>query len=168
MSQITGYVFFYSHRNGTPEDVLSQFYPSSFTVQGITFPTSEHYMHYQKAVMFCDTATAQKILSTSDPSEAKKLGRRVRPFNGQVWDDRSMQIVYDANMAKFTQNPKLLEIITSIRYQGKFFVEASPYDKIWGIGMRQSEARTLQPSQWKGQNKLGRVLTAVRDNIIMK
>uniref|UniRef100_A0A6C0BN73 NADAR domain-containing protein n=1 Tax=viral metagenome TaxID=1070528 RepID=A0A6C0BN73_9ZZZZ len=160
------YIFFYGHKGSKDEAVFSQFYPSSFTIQGVTFPTAEHYMHYQKAILFGDTVTAQKILSTSDPLTAKKLGRQVKPFNEQVWNERSMQIVYDGNIAKFTQNPRLLQIITSPKYNGRFFVETNPRDKIWGIGMGETKARTLHPTQWNGQNKLGRVLTAVRDNII--
>lgn len=45
----------------------------------------------------------------------------------------------------------------------RILVEASPVDKIWGIGMKDSQPDVQNPALWKGQNLLGFALMEVRD-----
>lgn len=150
-------VFFYS-------GVFSQWYPSKFKFRNIEYNTAEQYMMFHKAVLFKDMEIAEKILHTTSPREQKSLGRRVRHFNQQHWEQVARKIVYDGNRAKFLQNPDLLKklIITS----PKILVEASSTDAIWGIGLDEDSAIKLDPSQWPGKNWLGLTLTEVRDDII--
>ena len=80
---------------------LSQWTKTPFTVDGITYPTAEHWMMHQKAALFGDTVTADLILKTDSPKEAKAFGRRVRLFDQQAWDERCMDIVVQGNIHKF-------------------------------------------------------------------
>lgn len=118
------------------------------------FPTSEHWMHYYKAVLFGDRENADKILRAKTPKEAKDIGRNVTGFNEDIWRQHRFSIVLEGNIYKFTQNPSLKNQMMDVK--AKHFVEASPTDSIWGIGNDGS----LPPDQWKGFNLLGKALDA--------
>lgn len=114
-------------------------------------------MMAEKARLFSDSETEALILKARTPKEQKALGRQVKGFVEDVWNKHDLEIVERGNLAKFTQNPHLLEML--LAGEGTTFVEASPYDRIWGIGLAENDPRAKDRSQWKGQNKLGIVLT---------
>lgn len=148
------FVFFFSEK-----EIYSQWYPSPFEIKGVKFPTAEHYMMFAKACLFGDKITAEQILQCTSPKEAKALGRKVSPFDAEIWDKKAMSYVRQASLAKFRQNPELLKTI--LQHAGKEFVEASPYDKIWGVGLGQNDPRILNPKNWLGKNQLGFVLSYI-------
>lgn len=150
------FVFFY----GGP---LSQWYPSRFTVDGVYYNTSEQYMMAMKAEYFGDDDAKTRILSTNDPSEQKAIGRTVKGFNAEAWNAVSRGYVYKGNMAKFT-NPELKAYLMSTGERE--LVEASPYDKIWGIGLGMDNSNIQDKSKWRGTNWLGETLMKVRRDII--
>ena len=86
------------------------------------------------------------------------------PFDDARWRRAREAIVHAGNRAKFTQNAELRELLVAT--QGTTLVEASPYDRIWGIGLAASDPRAQDPRQWKGQNLLGKILTALRDELL--
>lgn len=139
---------------------FSQWHPSSFKVNGVEFQTAEHYMMYGKAMLFGDLEVAQKILVTTIPRDIKALGKAVKGFSDRKWNPAKIQIVYDASQAKFEQNPELLDILLATK--GKTLVEASPYDRIWGIGLAKEHEDALNRDTWKGENLLGKILTELR------
>jgi ribA/ribD-fused uncharacterized protein len=143
---------------------FSQWTPCTFTVGGNTFSCTEQFMMHGKAMLFGDHATALEILGTTDPATQKRLGRRVTPFDDAVWKRERERIVYEGNHAKFTQNPALLEALLATR--GTTLVEASPLDRVWGVGMAASNPAIHDPSKWRGLNLLGKVLTRLRDDLI--
>ena len=51
-------------------------------------------MMYEKAVLFKDQTTAEKILQTDDVAEIKVLGRTVQNFDEKVWVKEREGIVY--------------------------------------------------------------------------
>lgn len=142
---------------------FSQWFPSKFTdSEGTTYNNCEQYMMYQKALLFGDIETAKKVLRASTPAEMKKLGREVKDFDEKVWNERREEIVYDGNYLKFTQNPRLkLSILSKV---GIKFVEASPYDRIWGIGYDTKNA-PANYHMW-GLNLLGKALDKVLDKLV--
>jgi ribA/ribD-fused uncharacterized protein len=148
----------------TEANPFSQWYRCSFTVGDSTFNCAEQYMMHGKALLFDDTATAAKILAAGHPREHKALGRKVKPFDDAKWRAGREAIVLAGNRAKFTQNPALLERLLATR--GTTLVEASPYDKIWGIGLAATDERAQNPALWRGQNLLGKILTQLRDQLI--
>lgn len=138
---------------------FSQWYASPFMEDGITFQTAEHYMMYHKAKLFGDKEIAAKVLETIHPKNVKALGRQVSNFDKTVWDYNCDAIVIKGNLLKFSQNPLLLANI--IEHSDKIFVEASPVDLIWGVGLHENDDLILDESNWTGLNKLGKALTTV-------
>ena len=158
------YLFFWGHRASGGHSVgkwcLSQWWPAAFDVEGNTYPTAEHFMMVAKARLFGDESAASRILATSDPGTAKKLGRGVSGFDEQVWASARYALVVAGNMAKFRQHPDLGSFLLSIPED--VIVEASPVDRIWGIGLGQDSPDACNPEHWRGRNLLGFALMEVR------
>src|SRR6185295_15654259 len=142
------FLFFWGHTGGPAlgKECLSQWYPAAFVVAGTTYPTAEHYMMAGKARLFGDAATAAQIAAAPHPHAAKQLGRTVRDFDHAVWDERRFDIVVDANVAKFGQNPALAAFLAGT--SGRVLVEASPQDRIWGIGLAANAPEAQDPAAW--------------------
>lgn len=139
---------------------FSQWIEGDFTIDGKTFNTCEQWMMYNKAKLFNDNETAEAIMETPFPNEQKALGRKVKNFDDAKWMEVAYDIVVEGNRAKFNQNPDLLKELEATR--GKLLVEASPYDKRWGIGMGAGDPGINNPANWKGDNLLGEAITQVR------
>ena len=159
------YLFFWGHQperdGGVGKGCLSQWFPAPFTVDGRTFRTSEHWMMWSKAMLFGDSETAEQILDAVHPHAAKELGRAVRGFDEAVWVERRYSIVVAGSVAKFRQNPELGRFLLGTG--GRMLVEASPVDRIWGIGLAASDPGAADPSRWRGLNLLGEALMEARD-----
>lgn len=121
-------------------------------------------MMYSKAMLFNDKEIANKILNTTPQKEQKALGRKIKNFNKQIWNEKCKKIVYLGNFYKFTQNKDLWETLLST--EGTTLVEASPYDRIWGIGLSEDDPRAQQRETWLGTNYLGDILTILRKNLL--
>lgn len=152
------YVLFWGDK-----DIYSNFFIVSFEYAGHKFKTSEHAFMYAKAIFFEAHDIANKILKASSPLEAKKLGRQISNYDDNKWNAARVGIMEEVVFAKFSQNLRLKETILATG--NRTFVEASPYDKIWGVGLSEKDPRVQNPSQWKGLNLLGKVLTNVRKRL---
>lgn len=150
------YVFFWG-------GICSQWYASDFEIDGQKFTCAEQYMMYKKALLFEDEEVANAIMRTQNPREQKALGRKVRGFDKDKWEAHCKEYVYEGNYAKFTQNPELLEELES--YGNREIVEASPEDKIWGIGMHETHPDILDKTKWQGTNWLGEAIMRVRETL---
>ena len=153
-----GYIFFWQKGS-----CFSQWHPSKYELNGYVYSMAEQGMMHGKALLFGDEETAAQILSTNDPREIKQLGRQVRGFDEKEWEKSRETIVYRNSMAKFTQNEGMKDVLLATK--GAVLVEASPYDRIWGIGLLESDAKRISPSKWNGLNLLGKILTNVREDI---
>ena len=147
----------------TEKSPFSQWFACSFTSDGVTFNCAEQFMMHGKAVLFGDADAATKILAAAHPRQHKALGRKVKGFDDAVWKRERLNIVKAGSRAKFTQNPELLAQLLATK--GTVLVEASPYDRIWGIGLAATDPRALDRSTWRGQNLLGQILTELRDEL---
>jgi hypothetical protein len=143
---------------------FSNFFPTRFYLDGRYWTTSEKYFMYTKAITFGDEEIAEKILKTDNPKECKNLGRQVKNFNSEEWDKIKEEIMYKAVKAKFEQDGLCNSCI--LNYLNKDFVEGSPYDKIWGVGIKYDDKRILNKKNWQGQNLLGKILTRVKDELV--
>jgi len=161
------FYFFWGHTPKKEGEIdkscLSQWFDRGFIVDDIEYKNAEQYMMAKKALLFGDTKIFNKIMNLSDPKLIKNLGRKVKGFVEEVWNENCEHYVYDANFAKFSQNKDLKDFILSI--EEDIIVEASPYDKVWGIGLSAYDKRALNVETWKGLNKLGYALTKVREDI---
>lgn len=137
-------------------------YDGAFIIDGITYLTGEHYMMCGKAKLFGDMEMHAKILETNHPKDVKAMGRLVKNFDLSVWEANCKQIVYDGNYAKFSQNAHLYRQLMDTG--DTKLIEASPYDKIWGIGLDEEAAKKIPEEQWPGVNYLGEVLTKLRED----
>ena len=157
MERITDkYVFFWGSE-------FSNWFECDFTYKLHKFRNSEQAFMWEKAIYFGDTETAEKILVTPSPNQNKKLGRKVKNFNSNVWLREGYEIMIAVNMTKFSQNSRLKAILLST--ENKILVEASPYDQIWGIGLYWEDDRVLDERNWKGMNLLGKALMEVREKL---
>lgn len=145
------YKFFY---NG----MFSNFFTCKIKYKGKEFRNSEQAFMWCKAMFFNDTQTAQEILETTTPWDAKALGRKVKPYDNAKWDAVRFDYMYEVCLAKFSQNERLKKEL--LLYEN--YVEASPTDKIWGIGLAEYDLRIDDPKNWQGLNLLGKVLDKVR------
>ncbi len=140
---------------------FSQWYESSFVIDGIEYQTAEHYMMAEKALLFNDKEIYDQIIESSKPGKVKELGRQVKNFDQKTWEENRFEIVVRGNFHKFNQNPELATFL--INTKNRVLVEASPLDDIWGIGLAQADENSQNPNLWKGQNLLGYALMVTRD-----
>jgi ribA/ribD-fused uncharacterized protein len=139
---------------------LSQWWPAAFTVDGVTYPTAEHWMMAGKARLFDDDAGLAAVLAARSPGAAKAAGRKVRGFDEQRGAKERYGLVVAGNSAKFGQHPALHAFLVATGR--RVLVEASPYDRVWGIGMAPGNPAVAHPAQWRGLNLLGFALMEVR------
>lgn len=140
---------------------FSQWYDCFFEVAGVLYHTTEQYMMASKARLFKDEEVYREIMAARDPYTYKKLGRKIRNFDQSCWDDRKYDIVVEGNKAKFGQNSDIKAFLLSTG--DAILAEASPFDRIWGIGLDREQALKGTVENWKGENLLGCALMEVRD-----
>lgn len=159
------FLFFWGHtgKDEITKSCFSQWFPLQFEENRTIYKTAEHYMMAGKAKLFNDQEILQNILQSETPNQAKNLGRKVKNFDPQSWDEYKYDIVKKANLLKFGQNSKFADFLLSTG--DKILTEASPYDKIWGIGMLESDPKAKNPLYWAGENLLGFALMEVRDEL---
>lgn len=165
-NKVPGFVFFW--RPGTTHEKVSascfsQWHETPFVVDGVTYHTAEHWMMAGKARLFADQEIFDAIINTLSPATVQNLGRKVKRFDPATWDAEKFDIVAEGNLHKFSQHPSLKEFLLNTGDQ--VLVEASPYDRIWGIGLAEGDPRVKKPADWNGQNLLGFALMEVRDKL---
>ncbi|CAO1596705.1 hypothetical protein XANCAGTX0491_000537 [Xanthoria calcicola] len=166
--------FFRAHEH--PYGFLSQWFDAPFTAASssspdpdpdatpLTFRTAEQYMMYRKARLFGDAEVAAQIMLAITPKEHKALGRKVKNFDGTVWDAIREDIVEEGNWSKFCSSKNGARWRDMLLETGdRDLVEASPFDRIWGIGYSAEHAEANR-SKW-GANLLGKALVRVRERI---
>jgi ribA/ribD-fused uncharacterized protein len=146
--------------------VFSQWHPSKFVVNNVGYSHCEQYMMASKARLFDDREALRRIMSSNDPRSQKAIGRQVKGFDEGKWNAVARDFVYNGNKAKFTQNEDFLKKLLDTK--GTTLVEASPTDRIWGIGLHISDPRCYDRAKWQGKNWLGETLTRLRDDLIEK
>ncbi|EON65059.1 hypothetical protein W97_04294 [Coniosporium apollinis CBS 100218] len=156
--------FFFGYEGPVPEVCFQQWYPSpiydtSDKGEHLSFPTSDHYMMYHKALLMGDTTVAAKILAAPHPSEAKALGRQVSNFDEAKWMEKCDAIVTRGNYLKFRQSERLRLIL--LNTGDREIVETSPNDRFWGIGFDTENAEN-NVGKW-GENRSGKALMKVRE-----
>jgi ribA/ribD-fused uncharacterized protein len=142
---------------------LSQWWPSEFTVGDVRYATAEHWMMAGKARLFGDAEAERAALEARTPAEAKKAGRLVRDFDDAIWERERYGIVVEGSVHKFSSTPELSGYLLGTG--NTVLVEASPLDRIWGIGLAADDERALDPARWQGLNLLGFALMEARERL---
>ena len=159
------FVYFYQD---TP---LSNWWASNPRIpyDGHDFASSEALYMYLKARGLGDDKVANEILALDDNAKltdrqrfakAKSLGKKCK-FNNYVFLANREKWMYTALSAKYEVDEEFRSVLMSEEYRGLTFVEASPRDVNWGIGLSVSAA--YEGKAWKGKNLLGKLLTKLRD-----
>ena len=146
-----------------PPNPFGQWTESQFEIDGIRYGCAEQYMMAEKARLFGDTEIEHAILKSNSPRHQKKLGKQVSRFQEDKWISERSNIVFRGNVAKFTQNEELKSLLQETG--DRKMVEASPLDRIWGIGFAADNPKAYIPNEWDGLNLLGNVLEDVRAHI---
>jgi ribA/ribD-fused uncharacterized protein len=158
------YVMFWGHRSAANKSVgkecFSQWWPAPFVVDSIRYGSAEHFMMAEKARLFGDAEMHTRILEASSPAAAKRMGREVRGFDEKTWVACRFDIVVRGSLEKFQQNRPLADYL--IGTKDRVIVEASPVDRIWGIGLAADAPGADNPEQWRGLNLLGFALMEAR------
>jgi len=158
------YLFFWGHQphqgGSVGSGCLSQWWPAQFTVEGRRFPTAEHYIVWRKATLFDDHETAEQISDVAHPHQAKTLGRQVHGFDQRTWEQLRFEVVVAGSVAKFSHHDDLRAYLLGTA--NRVLVEASPTDRIWGIGLTADDPRATDPITWRGHNLLGFALMHAR------
>lgn len=164
------FLFFWGHTplssGSIGKSAFSQWFDAPFVVDEVRYPTAEHFMMAEKARLFGDEDIRSLVLAAPTPNKAKQLGRAVRGFDDARWVAARFDVVVAANLAKFSQNAAMGDFLLSTG--NRVIVEASPVDKVWGIGMAADDPDAEVPSRWKGLNLLGFALMEVRDRLSKK
>ncbi|MEU3982250.1 NADAR family protein [Streptomyces sp. NPDC026672] len=161
------YLHFWGHAPRTDGRVgascLSQWWPSPFVVDGVRYATAEHWMMAAKARLFRDPEGERRVLAAGHPAEAKKAGRLVRGFDEAVWRRERFGAVVEGSVHKFSSDPELREFLLGTGE--RVLVEASPMDRIWGIGLAADHEAAEAPERWRGANLLGFALMEARERL---
>lgn len=158
------YLLFWGHRPAPDgrlgASCLSQWWPSPFVVDEVVYATAEHWMMAEKARLFGDAEAERRALAAGHPSEAKKAGRLVRGFDEETWERERFRIVVEGSVHKFASHPGLRSFLLGTGE--RVLVEASPVDRVWGIGLAADDEAAMDPQRWRGPNLLGFALMEAR------
>lgn len=161
------YLHFWGHtprRDGTlGASCLSQWWPSPFTVDGVVYATAEHWMMAAKARLFDDADAERAVLAARTPAEAKNAGRLVRGFDEAIWARERFGVVVTGSVHKFASDPALRDFLLGTGE--RVLVEASPLDRVWGVGLAADDPRIQDPEKWRGANLLGFALMGARGRL---
>ncbi|MEV0176894.1 NADAR family protein [Streptomyces sp. NPDC050803] len=161
------YLHFWGHRPRPDGSIgascLSQWWPSPFTVDGVEYATAEHWMMAGKARLFGDAEAERQVLAADHPSQAKNAGRLVRGFDEGIWERERFGIVVEGSVHKFGSDDALRAFLLGTGE--RVLVEASPMDRIWGIGLAANDEAAMDPERWRGPNLLGFALMEARERL---
>ncbi|MFE0100954.1 NADAR family protein [Streptomyces sp. NPDC059009] len=161
------YLCFWGHRPRADGELgascLSQWWPSPFTADGVEYATAEHWMMAAKARLFGDASAERAALTARTPAEAKKAGRLVQGFDEAIWERERFALVVEGSVHKFSSDEALRTFLVATG--DRVLVEASPLDRVWGVGLAADDERAQDPERWRGLNLLGFALMEARERL---
>ena len=129
----------------------------------LEFDSTEQIYMWYKAHFFNDVDTRKQLELKLTPKQAKDLGRVVKNYQDDLWECVRFDYMVYSNYLKYTQNPDLKAKLLATGE--KVLVEASPYDKVWGVGLLANNPLILDDKNWTGRNLLGKSIMKVRSMI---
>jgi ribA/ribD-fused uncharacterized protein len=135
-------------------------YDAPMQIDGVTFPTVEHYLQWSKAKQFGDAEAQAKIMKTASAKSVKSYGDKVKDVKEDEWAEKRDAVMATALKAKFMQHPELKAKLLST--DDRPIGEANARDKYWSIGTGADTSKAKIPSKWPGKNRLGHLLMDLR------
>lgn len=167
MQPVADYIFFFDSKPSNDGNItsacFSEWWPSKFTENGITYRTAGHYLLSWKAKLFSDVKTANEIIEKRFPKDVKALAKHIINFDSSVWKEYRYDIMKQGNYLKFSQNSALRQFLLSTG--NSTIAAANPTDKVWGIGLAAHDSNAYKAQLWPGENLLGFALMQVRDEL---
>lgn len=165
MGEFPELILFWGHVNKKEtrqgEYMLSQWYPSPFSVNEIVYKSAGQWMMARKALLFGDRQAYKKIMDADRPEQVRSHGVTIAGFDEAKWSEWKYEIVKEGNFHKFNQNKKLRAYLLSTG--DAVLAEANPFDKVWGIGLSADAKHVSDPYAWEGLNLLGFALMEIRE-----
>jgi len=148
------------------QSLLSNFFRSSFTLEGITYDCVERYYQKEKAEFFGDQLAATAIMKADNAHGCYRIGKFLEEKkDGSRWRQaKAPEVMLKGLQAKFSQNTYVKNFLCYT--QDKTIIEANPRDKFWSCGLSLKNPRIASKDQWTGQNVLGNLLMKVREQLL--
>ena len=131
---------------------FSNFHEVTIEVDGMTFHSTEQWIQYQKAKLFGDNETGEKIMKTTRAIECKRLSYDIEDYDEEEWKGNIEKLCYRGIKAKFTQHDWLKKLL--LETGQKCIVECAP-NTIWGTGVALSDKEALNKNKWNGEGEIG-------------
>ena len=141
---------------------LSNFYESNFTVNGVEYISSEQLIQAQKANLFMDQTSYNRMGATNS-LDCKNAARSIKNFDRELWEKSAEALCKEGNKAKFSQNQHLLELLVN-KTSNKTLVECAN-DRLWANGIPLYSDSCLNQQRWISQGLLGKLLEEVRSEL---
>lgn len=151
----------YFHKPEEPYGFLSNWYPSTFELDGLTFSSVEQYIMYKKCMQFGDREAANAVMATHSPAKQQAIARKAKGYNDVVWKGLRQPVAMRGLFEKFKQSPNLLEQLLETR--DSYLVECAVSDRSWACGISLYDDARFNLANWKGSNILGFALMEVRE-----
>jgi len=150
----------------TKNHPFSNFYPAPFTSAGLRFRTTEHYLFYERAVALGQEEEAQLIFQAQTAAEAKRRGEALAWDEAALggWRDFACEALLRANRLKYNTHAPLREKL--VKTAPAVLVEGSRSDVYWGVGVTFDDPQIQDPANWRGENKFGQLLMALRTELM--
>jgi len=152
-----------SNFHGAEYTRLEEFPQDPNNAKYVTFKSVEHDYMYHKATYFRDYYHAEKIRTSKEPRDAKRWGRKVRWYDDAKWGKVKEAVMFRAKLAQAHEWPYIRNYY--LKMQGRTFIEASPYDGIWGVKLEANNPAIYNKRKWKGKNLLGKVCDKLANHL---
>ena len=141
-------------------NLLSNFFPASFTINGHNYISSEQYIQSSKAQYFGDTDVFNQIMGCKSSSDCKEFSRKICGVDSIKWDNVAAEVCRQGIQEKFIQNPILMEIL--IKRTGKKCIVECSKDRLWGTGIALAQEDCLNSAHWITSGIMGKLLEEIR------
>ena len=145
--------------------IFSNFHRCPVTMDGITFPTSEHAYQWRACIEALREDLAEKVIKSSTPREAKVIANEVKHDKHSDWHNMKCTVMKDVLRAKLESSETFKEAL--IKSGDKKLVEAR-VDDFWGSGLTYNLTLNTRQDKYPGSNKLGVILCELRDELMSK
>ena len=143
---------------------LSNFYPATFTHDGVQYISSEQFIQANKAKYFGDHEAYNQIMGSSTSLECKCASRQIRNVDIDKWDMVAGDVCQPGIQSKFLQNPPVMD--TLLWKTGQKTIVECTSNSLWGTGIPRNDPNCLNSSKWISQGIMGQILEGIHNNIL--